>query len=276
MKRLLLILILLVIPMTALADLTAYFFDVGNADATLIEADGKYMLIDAGTNAGADELVQQLKDMGITRLEYVVGTHPHEDHIGGLDDVIYNFDVGALIMPDVSHNTATYYDVVIAIETYDHEVYPPSVGDTFQFGGAVATVLSPARNDYAGLNFFSVVLRVEYDGFTILLMGDAEDVNEFEMLNAGHDLKASVLKVGHHGSSTSTTQAFLDAVQPEAVVISCGAGNQYGHPHDEVMDRLAAYGCQVYRTDEVGTITVTHKHRGRTKHDEPPLFDEAW
>lgn len=240
----------------ALPPLEVRFLDVGQADSVLIRVDGQAMLIDAGNNDDAAGLVAYLKGLGISRLECVVGTHPHEDHIGGLDKVIGSFEVGKVLMPKVSNNTATYEDVLAAIAAKGLQVTSPKVGDAFALGGATFTVLSPAGSSYDELNLWSIVLRMTYGGRTFLFTGDAQAVNESEMLASGLDLSADVLKVAHHGSTTSSTSAFLAAVSPRIAVIEVGAGNTYNHPAQQTLDRLADVGATVYRTDEAGTIIV--------------------
>lgn len=243
---------------TSDAPLEVHFIDVGQADSILIKApDGKSMLIDAGNNADGPEVVSYLKKQGINKIDVLVGTHPHEDHIGGLDNVINSFDIGQIYMPKVSHTTKTFEDVLIAIQNKGLKVTTPVPGSTFDLGTAKCTILAPNNSSYEGLNNYSIVVKLEYGNTSFLFTGDAESVSEQEMLSKGYDLKTDVLKVGHHGSDSSTTQAFLDKINPAYAVIMVGKENSYGHPSKAVMDRLQAKGVAVYRTDENGTIVAT-------------------
>lgn len=239
-------------------NLKVHFIDVGQADSILIQAPtGENMLIDAGNNTDSDLIVNYLKTQGVNKLDYVIGTHPHEDHIGGLDVAINTFEIGKVIMPKASTTTKTFEDVLNAIKSKNLKITTPVSGDTFDLGQAKCTILAPNSNTYEELNNYSVVLKLEYGNTAFLFTGDAEDISENEMINKGYNLSADVLKVGHHGSNTSTTESFLKAVSPKYAVISVGKDNKYGHPDNEVLERLANANIQVYRTDEVGTILVT-------------------
>ena len=239
-----------------------HFIDVGQGDSILIQAGEQAMLVDAGTNESGSVVTEYLRSLNITKLDYLIGTHPHEDHIGGLDDVIHSFDIGTVIMPDVSHTTQTYEDVLDALLEKNLTVTAPHPGDTYSIGDASFPVLSPsaeiaeqaAEND--DLNNLSVGIRLVYGSNAFVLCGDAESDSEEAMVESGLDLKADVLKAGHHGSSTSTSDAFLAAVNPDYAVISCGKDNSYGHPHQETMDKLNAADISIFRTDEQGTVVA--------------------
>jgi competence protein ComEC len=233
--------------------LTVSFLNVGQADCTVIQYGNSTMIIDAGGNSGAASLVTKLKSMGITKFDVVIGTHPHEDHIGGLDAVINNFDIGTIYMPRVSNNTKTFEDVLTAIKNKGLTVTTPVPGAIFTLGGAVqCTSLAPNSQSYSELNSYSIVLKVTFSGRAFLFTGDAEVDSEREMLAKGYDLKAEVLKVGHHGSTSSTSAEFLKAVSPKYAVIFVGIDNTYGHPHQETLDKLIAAGVKIYRTDLSG------------------------
>ena len=236
--------------------LEVHFVDVGQADCILIRQGAAAMLIDAGNNADGPDVVAYLREHGINRLDTVIGTHPHEDHIGGLDLVLLSFPVGTVIMPRVSHTTKTFEDVLDAVDAKGLTVTAPVTGQSFRMGDANCTVLAPGSANYDDLNEYSVVVRVTFGDTAFLLTGDAGAESENEMLQTGLPLTADVLKVGHHGSSSSSTTAFLRAVAPSAAVISVGRDNDYGHPASVTLDRLDDVGARVYRTDQSGTIVA--------------------
>ncbi len=238
------------------------FLDVGQADAILIRSNNSTMLIDTGSNRGADELVSLLKSMNIRKVDVLVGTHPHEDHIGGMDSVINNFDIGDIYMPEVAATTRTFEDVLTAIENKNLTVTSPEPGSNFIIGDATCTILAPNSEDYSDLNNYSIVIRLLYGNTSFLFTGDAETVSEKEMLEKGYNLKSDVLKVGHHGSTTSTSVDFLQAVSPDFAVIMAGEDNDYGHPHQETLDLLNSAGIKIYRTDLNGSITFTSNGSG--------------
>ncbi len=242
--------------------MTVFFLDVGQADAALIESpDGTFMMIDAGKNNGADKLVRTLSSYGVETIEYFVMTHPDEDHIGGADSVLENFEVKNIIRPDCDNETDTWQDVLDAIEKEKsegaNEIFAESGKSYSFFEGCDIEILSPIRIYSGSNNNNSVVLRLKYDEATFLFTGDAEKTAETAMLHEipRDMLKADVLKVGHHGSYTATSITFLTAVDPDYAVISAGKDNDYGHPHAVVLDRLEAQDAQIFRTDEQGTIT---------------------
>jgi competence protein ComEC len=239
---------------TGSGKLEVHFIDVGQADSILIKNGSKAMLIDAGNNADASLVVNYIKGQGFTKLDYVIGTHPHEDHIGGLDAVIKGFDIKTLIMPKVSSTTRTFQDVLAAIQEKGMKVTRPVPGKKYELGDAAFTILAPNSSSYSDLNNASVVVRLTHGQNSFLFQGDAEDVSEGEILKEGFHIQSDVLKVGHHGSKYSTGSAYLAKVKPKYAVISVGKGNTYGHPSQEVLDKLAAAGVKVYRTDEQGTI----------------------
>lgn len=237
--------------------LKVHYIDVGQADSILVQQGDSNMLIDAGNNADANTVVEYLKSQNVSKLDFLVLTHPHEDHIGGADAVIKDFDINTVYMPKVTTTTKTFKDVVLAMKNKDYKATAPNPGDTFKLGDADCTILSPINSEKGDLNTYSIVLKVQYGNNKFLFTGDAQASNEQDMINADYDLSADVLKVGHHGSHTSTSEDFLNAVNPQYAVISCGKGNDYGHPHKEVMERLQAKGIPVYRTDEAGSIICT-------------------
>lgn len=238
------------------SELEVHFIDVGQGDSILIKNGAKAMLIDAGDNGYGETVVNYLKQQGIKRLDYVIGTHPHSDHVGGLDDVIDSFDIGNVIMPNVVHNTKTYEDVLLAIKNKGLKITTPIVGSDYQLGDSVFTILAPSSEKYSNVNNYSVAIRLAFIDHSFLFTGDAERLSENEMLATGLNLEADVLKVGHHGSDTSTTPDFLKRVNPKYAVIQVGENNRYNHPDSIVISRLKQAGIQTFRNDYHGTIIV--------------------
>lgn len=240
-------------------NLQVHFIDVGQGDAIFIQKEDKNMLIDAGDNKYGQRVVDYLKKNGVSRLDYIIGTHPHADHIGGFDTVIQNFEVGKVIMPKVGNNTQTFEDVLLAIKDKGLKITSPKVGDRYDLGEAQWMVVAPSKEEYDNLNNYSVVIKLEYEENAFLFTGDAETQSEREILDVHKNiisLEADVLKVGHHGSSTSTTDGFLKAVNPKVAVIQLGEDNSYGHPHREIKDKLKKNNIKVYRNDINGTIVA--------------------
>ena len=243
--------------------LSVDFIDVGQGDAILLSCGGESMLVDGGTNESGKTVVDYISSKKISRLKYAVATHPHADHIGGLDDVIENVEIDDLLMPDVTAETATFSDVLDAAEEKNLSITVPSRGDVFPLGNAAVTVLTDTEKKYGDeLNNYSLVLKASLGKFSVMLTGDAETQAEDDILKSGEAVSASVLKVGHHGSRTSTGENFLKAVSPKAAVISCGKDNDYGHPHAETLKKLEKSGVAVYRTDILGTISVLGRENG--------------
>ncbi len=239
-------------------ELCIHFIDVGQGDCILVLLpSGQTMLVDAGDNGLGPTVVQYLKEQGVTRVDYLVATHPHADHIGGMPDVIKFFDIGEVYMPRTTHTTQTYERLLLAIREKGLRITEASAGVVlFDLPDLRAVFVAPVSSGYDNLNDWSAVLRIEYGDTAFVLAGDAEAKSEEEMVSSGVKLTANVLKVGHHGSRTSTTLGFLTAVSPEIAVISVGAGNNYGHPAPETLSRLASAGAKVYRTDLHGTVKV--------------------
>ena len=230
-----------------------HFIDVGQGDSTLIIADNEAMLIDCGDNDKGISVRRYLEKQGIEELEYVIGTHPDADHIGGMDVVLYNFYCDKVIMPDCTADTKTYDDVIQTVKSKNYSITYPQVGDTYTLGSGSFTIIAPNRDDYSDKNDFSVGLIFDYGSTSFVFTGDAEGA-EADIVGNGIDLSADVFKAGHHGSSTSSGDAILNAVDPKYAVISCGAGNKYGHPHSETLQRFVSRNIEVYRTDTQGTV----------------------
>lgn len=240
--------------------LSAIFLDVGQADAALLTfPNGRHMLVDGGNNNDGEKICDYLREAGVERLEYMVATHPHEDHIGGLDEVLEQFRVDNVYAPVLDDGdvptTKTYEDFLTAVEAEGCGLTPAAAGDRLlEESGLSVEVLSPAGSGYTELNDYSIVLRVDLGQTSWLHTGDAEALVEAEMLEGGYDVSADLLKVGHHGSDSSSSAAFLQQVKPANAVISCGADNSYGHPHASTLEALENTGANLWRTDLQGSI----------------------
>lgn len=236
--------------------LTVTYLDVGQADSILIENNNEYMLIDAGNNDDGPLLVKYFKEKNITTFKYLIGTHPHEDHIGGLDDVINNFNINTIYMPDVITTTKTFLDVLDSIENNNLTYKVPKIEEKFTLGDANIEVLYTGV-DEKDLNNTSIVLRLDYKNTSFLFTGDATDTTEKILLKAKEKLNIDVLKVGHHGSKYSTTTEFLKATNPKYAIISVGKNNTYNHPDTKTINKLNKYNIETHRTDNEGTIIIT-------------------
>ena len=236
-------------------ELQIHYKDVGQGDATHIQCDGMNMLIDAGENDKGMQVRVYLEKQGVKKLDYVIGTHPDSDHIGGLDVVIYNFDCGTILMPDYEKDTKTYDDVIQTIKNKHYKITEPIVGTTYELGQAEFTIIAPNR-DYDDANDASIGLVLTYGEQSFLFTGDAEEAAEADIVKNGIDIQAKVYKAGHHGSRTSSSEELLELVKPEIVVISCGEDNSYGHPHADILNYCRTNKIPVYRTDMQGTIVV--------------------
>lgn len=233
-----------------------HFLDVGQGDSVFIDIpEGPKLLIDGGDREQGATVVKHLQELGIERLDYLIATHPHADHIGGLPEVIENFDIGQVFMPKVSHTTVSFEKLLRAIKEKGLKIQSAKAGVTLAQGeyGHIA-FLGPLRDYGEELNNWSAILKVTYFGQELLLMGDAEREVESELLVRYPDLSADILKVGHHGSYTSSINEFLDQVKPGYAIVSSGAGNSYGHPHEATLKKLRKRGIQILRTDLEGTI----------------------
>lgn len=237
-------------------NLIIHFVDVGQGDCILISKNNEHVLIDAGNNEDGPLLVEYFKELGIKKFKYVIATHAHEDHIGGIDNVINNFDLGHYYMPDVITTTKTFEDVLDALLAKKKAFETPNIGDKFKLSDTEFEVLY-LGSDKSDLNNTSIVLKLTYKNTTYLFMGDATDKVEKILINEGKDLESDVLKVGHHGSQYSSTAAFLKQVSPRYAVIQVGQDNDYDHPKQITIDKLEKLKTLTYRTDKHGTIILT-------------------
>lgn len=240
-------------PTPVSGELTVHYLDVGQADCILVQCEGENLLIDGGNVEDSDRVVAYLLDQKVTDLDYVVCTHAHEDHVGGLPAVLAVFETKTLWCPVTEYDSKCFRDFLYYADQQDLELTCPQPGSTYELGDAQITVLGPVR-DYDEPNNTSIVLRVDYGETSFLFTGDAETQVEQDILDAGYDVSATVLKTGHHGSSTSNSYRWLREVSPAYAVIPVGTGNSYGHPHDEVLSRLRDAEITTYRTDLQGHI----------------------
>lgn len=232
-----------------------HFIDVGQGDATLILCDGKSMLIDGGDKSASRTVYTYLKKLDISYLDYVVCTHADADHVGGLSGALEQAQAGTVFCPVDDYDTKAFQNFKTRVEGQGKKLIKPAADTVFPLGSATVTVLAPRENyPKSDNNNTSIVLRVVYGATSFLFTGDAEHASESAMCEAGVTLKSTVLKVGHHGSDTSTSIRFLGEVMPQYAVISCGKGNKYGHPTEQTLSRLHQADVTVFRTDLQGDI----------------------
>ena len=241
--------------------LEVHIVDVDQADCTLVIAEGGNVLIDAGDVETADEVAQYLRDLGITKLEYAIFTHPDADHIGGAAAVISGFDVANVILPALHEGdvptTKVYERMITALEQKtDTNVIPATPGEVYEIGELKMKILAPLSDNYSNINDYSVATRLDFGATSFLFTGDALEKAEGEMVAhyPASELKADFFQAGHHGAKNANTPEFIRAVSPSIVAVSCGADNKYGHPTREALDSFAAVNATVYRTDELGTM----------------------
>lgn len=240
--------------------LEMHTIDVGQGDSILLLQDDKVMLIDCGPRAQGKKVVEYLKNLGIEKIDILIGTHPHEDHMGGMAEVINSFEIGVLYTSDFNDEDITtvyYMKFLEAVENKNVKWETKKSKDKFNFGEADVTVLAPSKDKYDNTNNYSLALMVSFGETDIMLTGDAEKLIENEILELDNDIECEILKAGHHGSDTSNTNNFLKKVNPSYVIISAGLENSYNHPVKSVMKRLKSMEITVYRTDEVGDIVMT-------------------
>lgn len=237
------------------SNLSIHYIDVGQADSILITNNEYSMLIDAGNNEDGPLLVDYIKeDLNIKKIDYVVGTHPHEDHIGGLDDIINNLEVKEVYLPEAMTTTKTFEDVLDAIELNELSITVPTIGEKFTLGELNFEVLYTGTGE-KDLNEASIILKMSFGKHTYLFTGDTTEEVEKTILDKG--INIDVLKVAHHGSKYSSCKEFLDIATPEFAIISAGEGNSYGHPEQATLDRLKKHTNNIYITKDLGTIVLT-------------------
>lgn len=251
------------VPVQTSGDLTVHFINVGQADCELIDAPGKTVLIDAGDVGGADALISYLHAQDVQTIDYLIATHPHADHIGNMDEIVNEFDIGHVIFSEIpaslTPTSKVYERLLDAITQKGLKITKASPGAQYDLGGgAVMTILGPLRQDPADLNENSVVCRLDYGSTSFLFTGDASKASEDDLIETyGGALQADVLKLGHHGSDTASQEEWLEFVRPRIAIASVGYDNSYGHPSPEVIQRLETFEIPLYRTDRDGTIVVS-------------------
>lgn len=246
--------------------------NVGQADSFLFVQGDKIALVDCGTRSTGKDVVEYLKNQGITKIDYVFGTHPHDDHMGGMYDVITNFEIGKIILPKIKPQEVTtnwYLKLMKEITTGNYTLEYVELGTMYALGDATMQVIGPIVEPKDNLNNYSTVLKVSFGKMDIIMTGDAEKEVEAAILQTNADLEAEILKVGHHGSDTSSSQAFLEAINPDYALISAKVGNKYNHPTKETMENLRNQNIKVYRTDECGTVIATITSENVTFNTEP-------
>lgn len=254
MNKIIAFIIALFVPSLALAEMEAHFLDVGQGDACIIVCEGEAIMIDGGPPEASDKVFAYIKDLGLSEIKYIFASHPHADHVGGLSAALNAVPVGCIFSPVQAWDTRAFNSMVEYANMQGTPIVIPEDGDAFTIGSAIVTVLL-CWPDAWSENDLSIILRIDYYEHSFLFTGDAEYMVEYMLLDSGADLDVDVLKVAHHGSNTSCTQEFIDAVKPNVAVISVGEGNQYGHPSKSVLDRLS--NADVLRTDLQGDIVIS-------------------
>ncbi|MCL1803725.1 MAG: MBL fold metallo-hydrolase [Eubacteriaceae bacterium] len=261
------------------APLMVCFIDVGQADAIYIECEGEAMLIDGGNSSESSLIYSFLEGRNVRYLKYIVNTHPHEDHIGGLNGALNFAQVGTALCPTVAYSSRSFNNFVESLAKQNKKITLPKAGQVLSLGSASIEILGPIKKA-DDINNMSIVLRLTYKSASFLFTGDAEREAEAEILKSGANISSTVLKVGHHGSANSSTYPFLREVMPDYAVISVGTDNSYGHPTKSALDRLYDEGASVYRTDSQGDIYCYsdgygvwfHTSKGKSSSESPSLF----
>jgi len=256
-------------------NLVIHYIDVGQGDATFIELpNNETMLIDAGEKEYEDKVLDYINDLKYDSIDYVIGTHPHSDHIGGLKNIIDNFSVGKVYLPKASNNSKTYTNLLKSIKNKGLVVNSAKSGNNIiDSDNLRVEILAPNNSDYSSLNDYSVVLRIVYEDRSFLFMGDAEVLSEEEILDNKYDVRSDVIKVGHHGSNTSSSSTFLNKVRPSYAIISVGVDNSYYHPHPSILKRYEKLGSKIYRTDLEGDIILTSDGNGIEIKNKDEILD---
>lgn len=259
-------------PTEVTGDLKLHMIDVGQADSFLFVKGDKVALVDCGTRSTGKDAVEYIKSLGITRIDYVFGTHPHDDHMGGMYDIITNFEIGKIIIPQVKEGQVTanwYIKLMKQLVEKNYEVEYSKTGNEYSLGDAKIQIVWQSELEQDNVNNYSNIIKVCLGDMDVLMTGDAETEIEEEVLRSGVQIDAEILKVGHHGSDTSSSDIFLDDVNPDYGLISCKVGNKYEHPNKDTIEKLQQREVEVYRTDECGTVIATITPSGVTFNCEP-------
>ncbi|HCL4453011.1 TPA: MBL fold metallo-hydrolase [Clostridium botulinum] len=239
-------------------ELKVHYIDVGQGDSILVQTKDKNILIDAGTRKSSDSLISYLKKQHIKKLDYVIATHPHEDHIGGMPKVIEEFEISNFYAPKKTANTKIFKDMILQLKKKNLKINVVKKGISLDLSNnSSLDFLAPVKDNYENTNDSSAVVKLTHGNTKFLFTGDAEKTSEKDILNSNEDLSSNVLKIGHHGSHSSSSKEFLDKIDPKIAIISCGKNNDYGHPHKETMKELNKRNIEVYRTDIDGNIVLT-------------------
>ena len=238
------------------ASIKSHYINVGQGDSIFIELpDNECMLIDAGEADSGKKIVEYITQLGYNKIDYLIATHPHADHIGGMKYVVNTFDIGLIYMPKVTTNTSTYINLLKAIDSKGLKIKSAKAGiNIIDKEDFKIDILAPNNDKYEDLNDYSVVIKLVYKNISYLYMGDAEKISENEIKS---DVSANVIKVGHHGSDSSSSLSFLKKVNPSIAIIQVGENNVYGHPKKVVLDRYLKLGTKIYRNDLNGNIVVS-------------------
>lgn len=237
---------------------TVTFLNVGQADCTLVQSGDDVALIDTGDIDNDNYVINYLKNANISHIDHLILTHPHADHMGEASDIIKSFEVENIIMPNKISTTNVYEQLLDTIQETNHKITVPNQGDVYNIGDGTITILTDQTIDWGDdLNYSSLIMKVSFNDVSFVITGDADKEVEENVLEKYPDIKANVLKVGHHGSSTATSYNFLKSISPTYAVISCGKDNKYGHPHKETLDRLSSLGVNYFITYECGNIVFT-------------------
>ncbi len=246
------------------------FIDVGQGNCTLLKCGDKAILVDSGEVGAAQTVINYIKNQNIKTLDCVLVTHPHSDHMGAMTKLLYEFEIKDVIMPEIPEEiiptSKTYEKFLVAVSENAENVIAAKPDETFSYGEMKMEIFAPLR-DYDDLNDMSAVTRISYGDTSVMFTGDATATVEKDLLKKNIDYSATILNVGHHGSKTSTSESWLKAVDPEYAVICCGLNNDYGHPHQSVVNRLEEFGIKTYRTDLLGTIVFESNSKEFTKCD---------
>jgi competence protein ComEC len=236
-------------------DLVVHFIDVGQGDSILVQINNKNLLIDGGPNTSATKVNNYLSKQNVKKLDYIVATHPHEDHIGGLSDVIKKFEIGIFYSPKITTNADTFENMIKSLRNKKQKITIAKQGEFLELGNPIkAEILSPTLDKYDDLNNYSVIIKLSYNKLNFLFMGDAEKLIENNLIKNNINLQSDIIKIAHHGSNSSSSAEFLNIVSPTYAIISCGKNNEYGHPHKDIINELNRRHLNIYRTDRNGDI----------------------